>query len=354
MIDWVTAIIPLRHSQPINNGMVVSTTPDGEIEWTTNKRLAVRGSFESSIHIQSDNRTQCPETGDFLNIVFDGNPVKFFQGHNLWGTNDLIGLMAEAALQIANMIGLHIPSDDWELIVLGAYPLKRVDSTMMIELGNQTNVESFLYSAERLAHMRYKGQGIMTKGTLYFGKNSRRESLKFYSKGKEIRAKGHRLPDELEALPHLMAWVDSKLRAEHTLRAMELKDRGLNLALHWNENTPEETLLKALSGLNMSENQTITETALAGLPPRLVAVYLLWKEGHDLRAMYPRMTFYRYRKQLQEHAGIDIAVIQGNRKEPAPNVVDFRRVLRPERCTQVPEWAIGTPLYFEPRHKITA
>lgn len=354
MIDWITAVIPLRHQSLLHDGQVASFSRDGEVEWTTNKRLKIVGSYDSSLHIRSDLHCRDHKTGDYLNIVFDGNPVKFFQGHNLWGTNDLKGLMAETVLTVAQKLGLEIYQDDWTLIFNGVYQLKRVDSTMMIELGNNVNVESFLYSAERLAYMRYKGQGIMTKGTLYFGKHSRRESLKLYNKLKEIYSKGHQLPSELQQLPELYNWTASKLRAEVCTRSLQLKDFNLHFAFNWDENTPDDNVLRLLSGLNMSENHTITPDAISGLPPRLVAVYHLWIEGHDLRKMYPRKTFYRYRKQLQENANIDIAIKQGNRKEPAPNVVDFRRVLTPKRCEQVPAWAIGTPLYFEPRAKISA
>jgi II/X family phage/plasmid replication protein len=69
--------------------------------------------------------------------------------------------------------------------------------------------------------------------------------------------------------------------------------------------------------------------------------------------MYPQNTFYRYRRQFLEK-GIDIAVKQGNRSEPNPNIIEFRRVLRPERCEQIPAWAFGTPLMFEPRAKMPA
>lgn len=352
MIDWVTALLPWNHKNPIHGGQITRTHADGSLDWKVNTHNPVKGSHDATIRIKSDDRTRNPVTGDYTHLVFDGNPVKFFQGHNLWGTDDLVGLMSETCVKLSSIMGIQINDFDWLMITNGAYALKRIDSTAMLDLGNNSSVDSFLYSAERTAHMRYKGQGIMTKGTLYWGKHSRRESLKLYNKLKELMAKGHRLPAELEALPELIKWVDGKLRAEHTLRSMELKDRGLALAANWGENKPLEVLLTAMAGLNMSENHTLTPTALDGLPPRLVAVYHLWKEGHDLSAMYPRMTFYRYRKQLQETAGIDIAIKQGNRQEPAPNVIDFRRVLTPELVTGVPAWAIGTPLYFEPRAKI--
>lgn len=353
MIDWIKAIIPLEHLIPLDDGHVISITKNGEIEWTTNKRLAVRGSYESDLHIQSDYSSRNPETGIFNHIVFDGNPIKFFQGHNLWGTDDLIGLMVETVLCISKLLGLTPTVQDWEWIVKGHYQLKRVDSTMMIGLGSNADVEAFLYSAERTAHMRYKGQGIMTKGTLYFGKHSRRESLKMYNKLDEIKAKGHDLANELQDLPELYKWVTGKLRIEVVTRSMQLKDLGLQLACNWGDSTPQDTLYRLLNGLNMSEQHTLTAVNLDGLPPRLIGVYHNWKDGHDLKKILPKATFYRYRSEMLKH-GIDLAVKQGNRSEPNPNVIEFRRVLRPERCEQIPPWAFGTPLMFEPRAQMPA
>lgn len=352
MIDWVKALIPWRHSQPINDGQITRTRGDGSVEWSVNARQPILGSYDTKIHIHSDHKTWNPATGLFEFIVFDGNPVKFFQGHNLWGTNDLIGLMAETCHRISGIIDLPINDLDWLLIVNGAYELKRVDSTIMVDLNNLQSVKSFLYSAERLAHMRYKGQGVMKEGTLYFAPKSRRESLKMYAKGEEIRAKGHELPLALQALPQIYQWADSKLRIEDVMRAMELNDRGLRLACNWDENTAYEIVFKALSGIDMSEQHTLTTPVIAGLPPRLVLVYTAWKEGHDLRAMFNRMTFYRYRRQLMDLADIDIAIKQPKETKEPTNLIEFRRVLSPVLCLQVPEWAIGTDLYFEPRAKI--
>jgi len=353
MIDWIKAIIPLEHLTPLDDGHVISITKNGEIEWTTNKRLSVRGSYESDLHIQSDHSSRSPETGLFTHIVFDGNPIKFFQGHNLWGTDDLIGLMIETVYRVSKLLALTPTVQDWEWIVKGHYQLKRVDSTMMIGLGSNADVEAFLYSAERTAHMRYKGQGIMTKGTLYFGKHSRRESLKMYNKLGEIKAKGHELPKELQELPELYKWVAGKLRIEAVTRSMQLKDLGLQLACNWGDNTPNDTLNRLLNGLNMSEQHTLSAVNLDGLPARMKLAYQSWKDGHDLKKILPKNTFYTYRRELLKQ-GIDIAIKQGNRAEPNPNVIEFRRVLRPERCEQIPAWAYGTPLMFEPRAKMPA
>lgn len=351
MIDWTKAIIPFEHAEPINDGQVISIDGQGELQWECHKRMSVEGSYSAKIQIQSDHRSFSNEKGVFSHIVLDGNPVKFLQGHNLWGTDDLIGLIAETVYRLSTLLGIFPTPVDWDMITKGHYELKRVDSTMMIALGSRADVKSFLYSAERTAHLRHKGQAVLSGQTLYWGKNSRRESLKMYAKGDEIRAKGHELPEGLRDLPALYKWADDKLRIEAVTRAMELKDRGLQLACNWGDETPTATLNNLLNRLNMSEQHTLSSVDLEGLPGRMVLAYQNWKDGHDIKKLLPKMTFYRYRNELLKH-GIDIAIKQGNRQEPSPNVIEFRRVLRPERCEQVPSWAVGTSLYFEPRAKM--
>ena len=90
-------------------------------------------------------------------------------------------------------------------------------------------------------------------------------------------------------------------------------------------------------------------TALDGLPPRLLGVYQLWRDGHDLRGIYPRNTFYRYRRELLR-SGIDIGVKQERSGSDMSNVIPLRTVLH-AYPVGVPQWAVGTPLFFEPRAK---
>ena len=86
------------------------------------------------------------------------------------------------------------------------------------------------------------------------------------------------------------------------------------------------------------------------LAPRLRGVYQLWRDGHDCRGIYPKNTFYRYRRELLA-VGIDIAVKQDRSGQDLTNVVPLRTVLH-AYPVDVPSWAVGTPLYFEPRAKV--
>ena len=332
MIDWVTAIIPCHHDEKVYGGTVSSITSDGEIEWQVEKKQQIRGSYESNLSVKSLD----PKT-----ILIDGNPAKWLQGHNIFGPDDLKGLVDAVMHKLIPLLKLNPTDYDLDCWRNGIYQLKRVDCTAMWELPRRVDVRSWLRAAEMQSKSRH-GRPIMTGGTLYFGKNSRRWSIKFYSKGDEIAAKGHKLPFEIDQRDKLIELADNKLKGELTLRSIQLKEKQLSVAAQWDESTPFKLLIQYIERLNMSDQFSITPVNLEGLPARLIAVYTLWKEGVDLRAMFPKASFYRYRSDLLKQ-GIDIAIRQTSKPV---NVILLVRVLRPEAITQVPNWAIGTSLYF--------
>lgn len=339
MIDWVTAILPCNHSEAIYGGRIACITPDGEIEWQVEKKLQVEGSYSANLNIKSLGPTF---------IYLDGNPAKWLQGHNLFGSDDLTGLIWLVLERLIPLLKLTPTLADYDAWKAGKYELKRVDSTAMWELPVRSDVRAWLRAAEFQAKSRH-GRPTMRGGTLYFGQHSRRWSIKFYSKGDELEAKGkgHKLPYEIPYRDNLMQWADNKLRGELTLRSMQLKELGLDIASKWTISTPLELLLSHIEGLDMAEQFSLTPAILDDLPGRLVAVYKLWKDGEDLRGMYSKATFYRYRAELQKH-GIDIAVRQPSKPD---NVIPLVRALRPEAIAQIPDWAIGTSLYIELKTK---
>lgn len=341
MIDWLSSVVPLSHHRLINAGHVLSVDANGELEWRSEKKLKVRGSDDSSIDVRSSSKH---ELGTHLFI--DGNPVKFLQGHNLWGTNDLIGLNYAFLEKLCSLLDLTPTDHERDLWAKGAYELKRVDINETWHLQSKADVLAWIRSAAQSARLPYRGPGILTGDTLYFGKHSKRSSLKCYSKGQEVNAKGHELPPRMQT-SEILAWADKSLRPEVCLRSTDLKRRGLHLASKWSQNTPSEIHQEFLKGLEMTDNYIIPERDLPNLPARLQAAYIAWKDGHDLRAIYPKVTFYRYRKQLLAY-GIDIA---NQQSRESSNVVPLIRVLE-AKPVGVPDWAIGTDLYFEPPKRV--
>lgn len=348
MIDWISMVAPLKHSTPITGGHVLSIESTGEIAWQCVKRTTVSGSFSTGLQV----RTATHESDQpCTHIEVSGNPVKFFQGHNLWGTDDLASLAVSTLHAVADFIGVTPCDDDISAWKAGLIRLTRVDATESFHLPNRASVLAWLRAAEQTAHLSHRGRGQLVKGsTLYFGKNSRRWSLKLYSKGQEIHAKGHG-QDAVLQLPSAVEWADKTLRAELTLRGLELKRRGMDMVSNWLHvddgvqwGVTTELLRQVLGAMTMTTTCTLPDDVFDSLTTSQRTAYLAWQSGADLRGLLSNGGFYNLRRKLLPH-GVDIATVM---PKEVSNVVPLFRTLEAVPAP-VPEWAIGTPLYFEPR-----
>ena len=345
MIDWATFVFPCLHPEPINGGHVVAIKPCGEVDWKSAKWADFEGSHESRVSVRTWTRSADPCT----HVEVSGNITKLFQGHNLWGSDDLFGLVLDTIHRLVEQLGLTPTQSDREAWASGAIPLTRVDVTDSYRLGSLSEVLAWLRAAEQTAHLSHRGRGQLVKGsTLYFGQHSRRWSLKLYAKAQEIEAKGHEQHTVLD-LPSARAWVDGILRAELVIRGMELRRLHLGDVADWGDSDgvpfqPLDLLRSRLGTMTMTTTITLPDAVIATLTSGQRTAYLAWLAGADLRTILPQNSFYRLRRKLLPH-GVDIATLQPT---DASNVVPLVRVLEAVPAG-VPDWAIGTPLYFEPR-----
>lgn len=327
MIDWVTAILPCKHDpSKLISGMVMSFDSLGNPEWTVNKKLSVEGSYSSKIQIKSHTDNQ---------IWISGNPTKFLQGHNIFGSNDLVhimGLFFDALLKFDNL-GLSPDPFQYAAIKDGHYALSRVDVNESWHLDNIKDVLAWIRALGTTAYMKHRGAGQFSGDTAYFGKTSRRWSLKCYSKGNEIAVRGHGLHPDLQ-IPELIQYANKSLRIEAVIRQLELKRIGLDVASNWDIDTAEELLLNYIQNLEMSDVYMLKDDVLDTLPTRLRMVYQSWMNGDDLKQIMTKPTFYRVRKQLEKY-GIDIATPSPKEKT---NVIPLIRVLE-AKPVGIPDWA---------------
>ena len=327
MIDWVSAILPCKHDpSKLISGLVMSFDAQGNNEWTVNKTLSVEGSYSSKIQIKSHTENQ---------IYISGNPTKFLQGHNLFGSNDLVSIMGKFFDELLTHKNLGLCPDPFQYANIkdGHYELTRVDVNETWHLNSQKDVQAWIRAVGEPAYLKHRGAGQFSGDTAYFGKNSRRWALKCYSKGLEILAKGHKLPPEL-ATPEMLEYAQKALRIEGVTRQLELKRRQLHVASNWDIDTAEELLLEYISKLEMSDVYMLKDDVLDSLPPRLRLTYQAWLNGDDLKTVLPRPTFYRYRKQILEY-GVDISSKSPKEKS---NVIPLIRVLE-AKPVGIPDWA---------------
>ena len=340
MIDWVTAKLPFHVPGRLHDGQVMSFDRHGEVKYHIDQRLPVVGSHSEKIHVRT---AGLDANGDTCLIEFSGNPVKFLQGHNLFGPSNLRDLMCEAWLKVSEVLGIPQPPEVFDKIKAGTYTLSRVDLNEMYQFRDRAEVLAWLYTASQTS--RTRNQGAITKGTtVYWNKTSKRWSVKAYAKGQELallRNKSQLLPESLRA------FADPTLRIELTLKSDELRETGLYLAANWLTIEESEVFHDYVGRIQMSEQKTTGELFLRIESRPAAASYQMWLEGHDLRQILPKNTFYRHRRLLLEH-GVDISIPHVREEQRPSNVVPLKSVLQ-MRVAEVPAWASGTEFLFEPR-----
>lgn len=335
VIDWLKLRAPIIVTGKIPGDTVMLVSPDGEVKWSKVKAIAVRGSHDSNLHVSA-----CPVSG---RLLIDGNPAKFFQGHNVFGSDDIHGLAHALVRNVINFLELDVTDEFRELLDLDQIELSHVDITEMYSAGSQLLARASVRAIGEMATMKHRGRAITKEGTVYFGKHSRRSALKVYAKGDELR--DHKLPDGLPQADEVQSFAADKLRFEVVLRGMELKHLGLSMLSDWTPETGVTLHREFVGRVNLPENIELPPDVIEGLSPRLQLAYSAWIRGDDLRVTLPKRTFYRYRAELLQH-GIDIVSLRT--AEAKSNVFPLRRVIE-LRPAGVPEWAKGTSLYFEPR-----
>jgi phage/plasmid replication protein, gene II/X family len=354
MCDWLTVVIDCLHD-PIPAGRVQVIDEDGCVTQTIVKKRSVRSSWESSIHVKTNSVRTHNGLTQGQQLFIDGNFSKFLQGHNIVGSCDIPALTAEACRVALKQLGITLYPLQLQNILNGQFVIKRCDLTASYSLPSDADVDAWIQAASVNAKTRH-GLPELTHNTLYFGKHSRRWSIKFYSKSREIRSGKSKLPNELAYTP-LKPYAFGKLRCEVVIRKPELeriakrhnlvnKGSALTFDHKYKHNlkrdldvygyhlTPDFCQLlfnEYVERLEMNTALKLQDTDMLRLPNAVKGTYLLYRDGVDVRHMLAKPTFYRHRKILNESLGVDISLpavgVRGN------NVVPLVRVLeaKPER-----------------------
>jgi II/X family phage/plasmid replication protein len=338
MIDWITARVPCTLPGYINGGAVVFIDAAGKVERETDRRLQVRGSHDSSLAVR----------GGGGELEISGNPAKWLQGHNVFGSSHPIKLVYYVMRRLMPLLNLGPTLADRRAWLYGDYDLLRVDATRMYDLGSNAEVVRFLSGAAVVAKGRYQKASAYGSDTVYIGQKSSRVTVKFYNKLQEMTTRGHLLPDTLPAEDRakLLEFVEGQLRYELTLRSKELAERGLRSALAWSSDTADRLLNERLEKIELNDALRLAEEVVDQLPPKLVPIYDAWRAGRDLKHLYAKNTFYRYRRQLLAYQ-IDIAEVRPREVVSQTQYLMGGRSLKSFLVgpgVSVPDWAKGTDL----------
>src|SRR5690625_353833 len=313
MIDWATVIVPCIHTAAdISGGMVIRLCPNGSVEQSRELGLSVRGSYDSSVYVSSHNPSDAfrgygVKSDDVLVtnlhdrdrrdwVRIDGNPSKWFYGHNLFGPRDPLLIWAWIT-DVLDWLRLR-PSDSWRRRTR----LNRIDVTRSFRLSSDADCTAWIRAAETHSVMAYRGRGNLSRGgTLYWGKHSRHWAGKIYNKFRELQA--HPISDNVADKAALIEWAVGVCRVEFVWRSAGLKN-------HFNLKYLKDLTLDLVNEIwnhSMKQITFNTSTRLTGdVPPAAARTFELWSSGIDPQRVLSRSTWYRHRRMLLEH-GIDIS-----------------------------------------------
>lgn len=279
------------------------------------------------------------EGGLASHLYVSGNPSKWLQGHNLFGSDDLVSLVADTFLRLCSVFSFRPTAEEVVQVEQGSYRLSRIDINYSFALPSRADVLAWIRAAEFKSHTRH-GRPSRKGGTIYWGKQSRRWSFKAYCKGEEIAVAKHTLPENLPARSDLYSWADNKLRLELCLRSLELTDLNCQFAKALTIERVRELFVNYARSVEMSGQIALTDDVLRALPAPVRSTYVLWRSGEDCRHTLTQRTYYRHRKVLLKH-GIDIAIAQ---ELPASsNIVPLVRILEASPAP-IPSWAFARGL----------
>jgi II/X family phage/plasmid replication protein len=341
VIDWIKVRYPIKPDFQIGDEHVYCCDRDGAEKWHIIKPQKVRGSFETGVHAKVD-----AYSGELL---IDGNPSKFFQGHNAFGSGDMRGLVVALFESVARGVGLSYPEGFSERLYAGEFRILATHLTQMYAAGSRQLARAMRDYFETSVRVERTGRGERrpNQSAVYYRKHSRRLGIKVYPKGDEVKAVDV-LPGDprgCELASDVLSFVDDKLRIEFVLRSLELRSRGLDMGTSWCDTTADEVYASLMEKLEFPSATEVPTETLSALKPGPRLAYEAWREGRDVSKLVSRASFYRYRAQLLPF-GIDIAMVRD--LERASNVVPLVRVVE-LKPVGVPAWALGTSAYFDPR-----
>lgn len=345
MIDWITCKVPFFAVGSISDGCILSIDSFGSIDYTIPKRLSVSGSYSSSLSVKT---VDVDQDGNTSVLSISGNPVKWFQGHNVFGSDDLHGLVCSTVHKLSFLLNSIQPSSYTNAIQEGSYSVSRVDINTMFDFDSRGDVLSYIHTVGRTSSTRH-GKAVFKGDTVYLGKTSERWSFKFYSKGQEFLV--HKPDDSMSDLvfDFLKGYSDTKLRCELTLKQKELKKLNLNIGKSWVvRRDPYDLYMAYIEKINVAD-MIMNAEKLNDIPRPLRSSYELWNLGKDVRELVSRPTFYRHKKQLLEF-GIDISIPKPVAEKPvSATILPFKRVIECRLAVLPEEILVNSDLFFNPK-----
>lgn len=300
MLDWYSGLLGYDASG-MKLGMVYEVSPHGELMYRVEAWAKAKGSYESCVQVKRDlsNKdmvaSECRRCNPLV-LKMSGNPVKFLQGHNVFGPS--AGMFVPVLKAFVRALPEELRPKDADDEGMPVCYSSRFDINVMVDLSSHAIVHDWLRHAGSSTRSRH-GRPLISGDTVYWGKHSRRWSMKAYCKFCELEA--HK-PADPELYGLAREFVEPQLRLELTLRRPAIKDLPEDVGID------EELVWEFMDRIEVGVMKADKSERRPQLKSNIENVLALWLEGRDVRMTMPRRSFYRCRRKILDEVGVDISL----------------------------------------------
>lgn len=332
MIDYIHAQIKCQH-KPFGKIVRYIDPETGEIN-DYSQKLNLKNK-SANIRVKSMN------DGTLLSI--SGNPLSFLQQHNLFGSNNLLGLVYEIFKKVTSILSIEVDELTAQDVRAGEYELFRVDSAFNFRMPNNDLVKKVVREIAWCWFEQNKNVSTYRDQTAYLNQHSKHWALKFYAKYQQMISSGMRYPSKEK----LLEYASTIVRGELTLRRPELIDRELNYGSDWaGISLPKELLIEAIdqSGLTGEVKLRLVPDEVEELSPALKRNYIAWTHGESINELYGQANYYRIVAEFGQ-LGIDVSLPPHKERARKVKLMDL---IVEKNITTFPRYAREKGLIFIP------
>ena len=331
MLDWYIGLLGYNASC-LRLGQYLEVNPSGEIVHHKDRAEVVMGSYQSKVLVGRGTSTPAMrDAAERLGLLVNpevlwvsGNPVKFIQGHNVFGPS--VSYLGSIVKEFVRRLPDDVRPGDADSELWPTVHRSRVDITTMVDLRSHALVHEWLEAATSNTRSRH-GRSFSDGSTVYWNHDSRRWTLLAYCKSCELLKHPVANVELNELLKH---FVEGKLRVELRLKRLELKDKGtLDEGLVWKYF--ERVHVGGLEMYRLKDGRPV-------LRPQVGMCFDLWMQGKDLAVRLPRRTFYRYRREILDETGIDISIARCEQEKAVEKVRFDAEYLKENELKDVPDY----------------
>lgn len=282
-------------------------------------------------------------------------PAKVLQGHNIFGTDNVVGLANTLIGYVLAALGFDADREQLEAWERGEFEVRALDITHRFPVESHPLVSRVIAHLFRCTPMQlrpaaiYPGVGVRllapcrTAEWLFYDK--RREfDDKRYKEAKYLRALIGSTPDTDAVESLLRKEASANLRAELKLEKKYLKAHELSVGSAWSRGTAKEIYFRELELLGLGAIPSVehAKVLLDRLTaPKLRQTFLGWMHGEDLTTYGSRQTLRGHRMAIVDAIGIDILHDVVPHQAPPLNIAGI--FCAENALPNFPQWASRHP-----------